>query len=111
MNMNNQLLHTPEGVRDIYAEECARKLAVEQKIQGNKKPAGRKRFKKHEAKGNSFRNQRVFRRFESGRRSSSVFVGHGYAKRARRGLRMVSQLSANKKKRLKTNNSGFFRKK
>lgn len=33
MNMNNQLLHTPEGVRDIYAEECARKLAVEQKIQ------------------------------------------------------------------------------
>ena len=33
MNMNNQLLHTPEGVRDIYAEECVRKLAVEQKIQ------------------------------------------------------------------------------
>ena len=33
MNMNNQLLHTPEGVRDIYAEEYARKLAVEQKIQ------------------------------------------------------------------------------
>ena len=31
--MNNQLLHTPEGVRDIYAEEYARKLAVEQKIQ------------------------------------------------------------------------------
>ena len=33
MNMNNQLLHTPEGVRDIYAEECARKLAGGQKIQ------------------------------------------------------------------------------
>ena len=31
--MKKQLLHTPEGVRDIYAEECARKLAVEQKIQ------------------------------------------------------------------------------
>lgn len=27
-----QLLHTPEGVRDIYNGECARKLAVEQKI-------------------------------------------------------------------------------
>lgn len=31
--MNNQLLHTPEGVRDIYAEECAKKLAVQDKIQ------------------------------------------------------------------------------
>lgn len=31
--MNNQLLHTPEGVRDIYAEECARKMAVQDKIQ------------------------------------------------------------------------------
>lgn len=31
--MKNQLLHTPEGVRDIYAEECARKLAVQEKIQ------------------------------------------------------------------------------
>jgi len=26
------LLHTPEGVRDIYGKECARKLAVEEKI-------------------------------------------------------------------------------
>lgn len=32
-SMGNQLLHTPEGVRDIYAEECARKLAVQKQIQ------------------------------------------------------------------------------
>lgn len=31
--MNNQLLHTPEGVRDIYGNECARKLAVQDQIQ------------------------------------------------------------------------------
>lgn len=31
--MNNQLLHTPEGVRDIYAEECAGKMAVQERIQ------------------------------------------------------------------------------
>ncbi len=31
--MSRQLLHTPEGVRDIYAEECARKMAVQDKIQ------------------------------------------------------------------------------
>lgn len=30
--MGKQLLHTPEGVRDIYAEECARKLAVQNRI-------------------------------------------------------------------------------
>lgn len=30
--MKNQLLHTPEGVRDIYAEECARKMALQDKI-------------------------------------------------------------------------------
>ncbi len=30
--MENRLLHTPEGVRDIYNGECRRKLAVEQKI-------------------------------------------------------------------------------
>lgn len=30
--MNNQLLHTPDGVRDIYAEECAKKLAVQEKL-------------------------------------------------------------------------------
>lgn len=30
--MKNQLLHTPEGVRDIYAKECARKLAVQEKL-------------------------------------------------------------------------------
>ncbi len=30
--MGRQLLHTPEGVRDIYAKECARKLAVEGRI-------------------------------------------------------------------------------
>ncbi len=32
--MSEQYLHTPEGVRDIYGEECAKKLAVEQKITG-----------------------------------------------------------------------------
>ncbi|MGL5435421.1 MAG: ATP phosphoribosyltransferase regulatory subunit [Lachnospiraceae bacterium] len=31
--MKNQLLHTPEGVRDIYAEECARKQTVQKEIQ------------------------------------------------------------------------------
>ncbi len=31
--MSRQLLHTPEGVRDIYSEECARKLAVQDKLQ------------------------------------------------------------------------------
>ena len=30
--MKNQLLHTPEGVRDIYNKECARKLAVQENI-------------------------------------------------------------------------------
>ncbi|MDE7048962.1 MAG: ATP phosphoribosyltransferase regulatory subunit, partial [Lachnospiraceae bacterium] len=30
--MNRQLLHTPEGVRDIYGKEYARKLAVEDLI-------------------------------------------------------------------------------
>lgn len=31
--MSKQLLHTPEGVRDIYGEECARKMAVQDRIQ------------------------------------------------------------------------------
>ncbi len=31
--MKNQLLHTPEGVRDIYAEECARKMKIQNEIQ------------------------------------------------------------------------------
>lgn len=30
--MDKQLLHTPEGVRDIYNEECARKIYIEDKI-------------------------------------------------------------------------------
>ena len=30
--MANRLLHTPEGVRDIYSGECRRKLALESKI-------------------------------------------------------------------------------
>ena len=29
-----QMLHTPEGVRDIYNTECARKLSIENKIRG-----------------------------------------------------------------------------
>ena len=27
-----QLLHTPEGVRDIYHEECAKKLALQKRL-------------------------------------------------------------------------------
>lgn len=30
--MNNQLLHTPEGVRDIYNHECAVKLELEKRL-------------------------------------------------------------------------------
>ncbi len=30
--MKNQLLHTPEGVRDIYNEECEKKLYLEEKL-------------------------------------------------------------------------------
>ena len=30
--MTNRLLHTPEGVRDIYSAECRRKLALEDKM-------------------------------------------------------------------------------
>ncbi len=30
--MNNQLLHTPEGVRDIYYQECERKLYIQDKL-------------------------------------------------------------------------------
>ena len=30
--MIEQLLHTPEGVRDIYNSECKKKTALEQKL-------------------------------------------------------------------------------
>ncbi len=30
--MTKQLIHTPEGVRDIYAAECRQKLKVQKKI-------------------------------------------------------------------------------
>ena len=30
--MKEKLLHTPEGVRDIYNSECKRKSAVEKRI-------------------------------------------------------------------------------
>ncbi len=30
--MNNKLLHTPEGVRDIYNGECRKKLALQEKL-------------------------------------------------------------------------------
>lgn len=30
--MNQKILHTPEGVRDIYGEECERKQVLEQKL-------------------------------------------------------------------------------
>ncbi len=32
--MEHRLLHTPEGVRDIYNRECARKLALQGKLHG-----------------------------------------------------------------------------
>ena len=32
MGYNQELLFTPEGVRDTYGEECARKLAVRENI-------------------------------------------------------------------------------
>lgn len=32
--MNKVLLHTPEGVRDIYGRECLKKLAVEERLRG-----------------------------------------------------------------------------
>ena len=31
--MRNQLLHTPEGVRDIYNEECEQKLILQDRLQ------------------------------------------------------------------------------
>ena len=30
--MKNQLLHTPEGVRDIYSEECEKKLELQRRL-------------------------------------------------------------------------------
>lgn len=38
--MNQNLLHTPEGVRDIYGEEYARKLKLEELIHGKLKSFG-----------------------------------------------------------------------
>ena len=32
MHMNDKLLHTPEGVRDIYGSECAIKLLIQEKL-------------------------------------------------------------------------------
>ena len=29
-NMNQKILHTPEGLRDIYSDECERKQILEQ---------------------------------------------------------------------------------
>ncbi len=40
MDMNQNLLHTPEGVRDIYGEEYARKLKLEELIHGKLKSFG-----------------------------------------------------------------------
>ena len=36
----NQLLHTPEGMRDIYNGECERKLYLEDKLQAILKSYG-----------------------------------------------------------------------
>lgn len=38
--MIRSLLHTPEGVRDIYNQECARKLALEEKLKALLKQYG-----------------------------------------------------------------------
>ncbi len=38
--MANQLLHTPEGVRDIYSDECERKHILEEKMQETLKSYG-----------------------------------------------------------------------
>lgn len=38
--MNKNLLHTPEGVRDIYGEEYARKLKLEERIRSTIKSFG-----------------------------------------------------------------------
>lgn len=32
--MKNQLLHTPEGVRDIYNEECEKKMQLQGELLG-----------------------------------------------------------------------------
>ena len=32
--MNQKILHTPEGVRDIYGEECAKKKIREKRLHG-----------------------------------------------------------------------------
>ena len=32
LNMRDILLHTPEGVRDIYGDECARKVRLQEKL-------------------------------------------------------------------------------
>ena len=33
-DMNQKILHTPEGVRDIYGEECAKKKILEKRLHG-----------------------------------------------------------------------------
>ena len=40
--MNQNILHTPEGVRDIYGEEYARKLKLEEMIRARLKSFGYK---------------------------------------------------------------------
>lgn len=38
--MNNKLLHTPEGVRDIYNGECTRKNVLQEKLREQLKSYG-----------------------------------------------------------------------
>ena len=38
--MKRQLLHTPEGVRDIYNEECERKLILQNELHQTLKEYG-----------------------------------------------------------------------
>ena len=38
--MNKRLLHTPDGVRDIYNDECERKLRLQGELHGVLKSYG-----------------------------------------------------------------------
>ena len=42
--VKNQLLHTPEGVRDIYNEECERKIILEGRLLSVLKSYGYRRL-------------------------------------------------------------------
>ena len=45
--MKKQLLHTPEGVRDIYNEECEKKLLLQSDLLGILKGYGQSVFSRY----------------------------------------------------------------